>query len=115
MIAILGLIAILTMVVAYPIYFLCLDDFKKALVEGHGDLWGTLKAESGGGDIQVAYGALRASRAGVLRGVKLSEKVIICRKRAVFWLYVGMMSFILLLGLGIFEALGSPFSKVVHL
>ena len=91
------LLALASMFVVYPLYFLELAAFGKLIRE-------ELPARAGGSGLAAAYKALKLVKHGELEGVALSEAARSSHTRAKRLLYVGASAFLLVLFIGLADS-----------
>ena len=96
---ILSLISLASMVVVYPMYFFELSGFGKIMRRDHSDLLG-----GGGNNLTDAYGILHKVKGGKLDGVTLSPEAVLAHSRAKRLLYLGATLFLVVLFIGLTDA-----------
>ena len=98
------LLVMLGMAVSYPAYFYLLHEFKLRLQEDHPDIWRSRSQGQFSTPLQVAYRALREVRDGRLDGIVLTDRVAASHRVANGLLYAGMILFLALLFLGLYDS-----------
>jgi len=99
-ISVIFLSALAAMVVVAPMYFFDLSLFGKVMVRDHGDLVGRHRLS-----LSDAYGYLRKIRGGQLGEVPLSPDAKLAHARATKFLYVAMSLFMMVLLIGLADAM----------
>lgn len=98
------LLVLIGMLVCYPAYFYMLHEFKVRLLQDHPDVWRNRAQGEFSTSLQFVYRALSAVRDGRLDGVTLSERVVASHRVANGLLYAGMVFFLMLLFLGLYDS-----------
>lgn len=105
------LLAALGMVLVYPAYFYMLNEFWHRLRQDHPMLWEARRTRALAGSLQVPYKALREVKQGELDGVRLSDRVASSHRPATILLYTGMMLFMVVLFIGLYDAVWGAGSR----
>lgn len=98
------LLAIVGMPIVYLMYFFVLNDFKNKLITLNKDAWDRFVGIGAPQNLENAYRALQQSSKGQLAGIALCDEVMLARKEAARLLYVAMSLFMLVLAVGLTEA-----------
>ena len=101
------LLAVCGMFVVYPLYFYFLNEFKNKLKADHSDIWSRLASSNPRSSLQIAYRALQLSKGGKIEDIKISDGVLLARRRAEITLYLGMLLFLVVLGIGLYESVSA--------
>lgn len=96
------LMALLAMVFVYPMYFIALSSFGRVLVRDHADLVGRQRLS-----VHEAYGFLGKIKAGHIGDAPLSPDAARAHAGARRLLYVGMSLFMVVLFIGLADAMVS--------
>lgn len=99
------LFSVLAVLMIYPAYFLVLSEFKMRLMRDHPGIWAQRAGRTFAPPLSVAYKALREVKEGRLDGTELSAEVAGSHRIAVVLLYAGLIAFLALLFLGLYDAL----------
>lgn len=94
------LISLAAMVVVYPMYFVQLSAFGKIMLRDHPDL-----LHGRGKDSTAIYALLKKVKDGELDGVALSPEALLAYSSAKRLLYVGVTLFLMVLSIGLTDAL----------
>jgi len=97
--SIIFLLALAAMALVYPMYFLELSAFGKVMARDHSDLIGRQRLSLGD-----SYKLLQSVKAGQLGDSKLSSDALLAHSRAKRLLYVGMSLFMVVLFIGLTDA-----------
>ena len=97
--------AVMGMLIAYPLYFIALNDFSKKLLECHKkDFEGSSFYNVNGG-LSEAYRVLHSAKNGMIGDVKLCDEVMAERRSAVRFLYAGATFFLVFLTIILIESI----------
>jgi hypothetical protein len=96
------MLALAAMALVYPMYFIELSAFGKVLVRDHPDL---VKQQCL--SFNDSYKLLQAVKAGQLGNAALSADVLLAHSRAKKLLYIGMLLFMVVLFIGLTDAVVS--------
>jgi len=93
------LLALAAMAITYPMYFLELSTFGKIMVRDHSDLVGQHSLNLGD-----SYKFLQGVKAGRIGDTQLSPEALLAHIRAKRLLYIGMSLFMVVLFIGLTQA-----------